>query len=54
VWNVVRQEQYAWDNVSCMHDVAVDHKSIKKWISFFLCLFLYDNIMLEELNIIIF
>lgn len=32
--NVVGQEQCAWDNVRCMHDVHVDHKSIKKVDSF--------------------
>jgi hypothetical protein len=36
VWNVVRQEQYAWDSVRCMHDVVVHHKSIK-YVDSFLC-----------------
>lgn len=28
VSNVVGQEQCAWDNVRCMHDVVVEHKSV--------------------------
>jgi len=36
VWNVVRQEQYAWDSVRCVDDVVVDHKSIKH-VDSFLC-----------------
>ena len=36
MWNVVRQEQCAWDSARCMHEAVVDHKSIKH-VNSFLC-----------------